>query len=397
MESTHSNTRDGLLNRPFFWAVMLSASYYSVIFHPRLTDHFLRTYTTHHAVEYVIVALFFWAASDLALRYLSLGRECQALASEELPPRETLEPVANAVELFALVDEAPDWWQNTRIGRRLRRALAYVAERQSADGFRDYLRTLAEEDADQTHSNYAFARFVTAVTPVLGLLGTVVHFGVALGGLDLEHLMDKMPTVISHMGTAFNTTCVALTASLTTLFVLFLVERLEERLVRDVDARTERELLNRFATADANLTPFLDAVQAAKQVTLTAMQEFQRQQAELWSTTLTHEHERWQAQDEAREFQFRRLLAAVESRQTAHAAQVESSAERLNELTQLSTQMAQMLGGEKQLVALQAKLAENLELIHRSQKFDEAMHSLTAAIHLLTARQTVAGGSSRAA
>jgi hypothetical protein len=295
------------------------------------------------------------------------------------------------------VDEAPAWWQETRIGRRLRRALAYVAERQSADGLRDYLCTLAEEDADQTHSNYAFARFVTAVTPVLGLLGTVVHFGVALGGLDLEHLMDKMPTVISHMGTAFNTTCVALTVSLSTLFVLFLVERKEERLVRDVDARTERELLNRFETADVSLTPFLDAVQASKQVTLTAMQEFQQQQAELWSATLAQEHKRWQAQDEARERQFRQLLAAVESRQTTHAAQLESSVERLTELTQLSTQITKMMGGEKQLVALQSKLVENLELIHRSQKFDEAMHSLTAAIHLLTARQAGVGGSSRAA
>jgi hypothetical protein len=42
--------------------------------------------------------------------------------------------------------------------------------------------------------------------------------------------------------------------------------------------------------------------------------------------------------------------------------------------------------GEGKLAELQAVLAENLRVIHETQQIDDALHNLTGAIHLLTAR-----------
>jgi hypothetical protein len=47
--------------------------------------------------------------------------------------------------------------------------------------------------------------------------------------------------------------------------------------------------------------------------------------------------------------------------------------------------------GEGRLVELQQALADNLRLLHETHEIDKALHGLTAAIHLLTARNTQSG------
>jgi hypothetical protein len=47
--------------------------------------------------------------------------------------------------------------------------------------------------------------------------------------------------------------------------------------------------------------------------------------------------------------------------------------------------------GEGKLVELQGVLTDNLRLLHETLQIDEALHALTAAIHLLTARQRPMG------
>ena len=57
----------------------------------------------------------------------------------------------------------------------------------------------------------------------------------------------------------------------------------------------------------------------------------------------------------------------------------------------------QIARGEGKLVELQETLAENLHAIHETQQIDKALHGLTAAIHLLTARQFTSGSHAAAA
>ena len=71
---------------------------------------------------------------------------------------------------------------------------------------------------------------------------------------------------------------------------------------------------------------------------------------------------------------------------TGHATQMESTVERLDNINQANAQMAKLFTADERLLELQARLAENLELLRESQHFDQAVHGLTAAIHMLTAR-----------
>jgi hypothetical protein len=51
--------------------------------------------------------------------------------------------------------------------------------------------------------------------------------------------------------------------------------------------------------------------------------------------------------------------------------------------------------GDKHIRRLQETLNQNLATLAGSGTFEQALHSLTAAIHLLTARAPVAGGPHR--
>ena len=352
-----NNMVSRFLKTPLVWAALAGATFYFFVHQPKFQGTFVHKYTTEHVTEYVIVLLFFWSSAHLIIRFLGLGREREAFGQDLLPPLEGLEPATNAGDLCKRLDEAPDWLPSTVLGRRLRLALKFVRERASADGIREYLQELAERDSNETHASYSFPRFVAGVTPVLGLLGTVVHFGGALNGLASDQLMAQLPTMVTGMGTAFNTTCVALSASITTMLFLFLVERHEDHIVRDVNSYLENELLNRFATTDLRITPFLDAVKSAQQATLASMQAREQSQLDLWSTAIT-----------------------------GHATQMESTVERLDNINQANAQMAKLFTADERLLELQARLAENLELLRESQHFDQAVHGLTAAIHMLTAR-----------
>jgi biopolymer transport protein ExbB/TolQ len=384
-------------NQPLFWGIIASIAFYICVHQPQMRGTLLHIYTTEHVTEYVIVILFFWAAADLVLSYLRLPRERTALNHVWLPARTALEPVEQAGTLSAALDTSPPPLQTTKMGRRLRRALSFVHERRSADGFREYLQDLAARDAEETHSHYGFPRFVAAVTPILGLLGTVVHFGAALRGLSTDQLIERLPGMVSGMGTAFNTTCVALTASISTMLFLFLIQRQEEQVVQQVNASTEKQLLNRFATTDTRLTPFLDAVRTAHHSTLLAMQQFEQKQMEHWSRQMDQQHERWESSDRLRESQLRQLLSSLDQQQSLHSAQLRSAVDELSAVNDVTLRVAELLTADGKLLDLQARLSDNLVLLRQTQQIDQAMHGLTAAIHLLTARQSPSAATARAA
>ena len=55
-------------------------------------------------------------------------------------------------------------------------------------------------------------------------------------------------------------------------------------------------------------------------------------------------------------------------------------------LARVATELGGLVHGETELVRLQSTLADNLRLLRETQQIDQALHGLTAAIHLLTAR-----------
>jgi biopolymer transport protein ExbB/TolQ len=412
-----------LIDLPLIVAAALTLLYYWLVTAEPMHGTLLHRYTTEHAVEYVIVAFFMWGLVDAAFRACSFPRELLALRQDYLPAHKGAEPIDQVAVCQAYLQKRPPWMLQSRAGRRLQQALAHLREKGSADGFADYLRNLADQDHDQTQTNYGLIRFICWVTPMFGFLGTVLHFGTALGGQTAGDLGDKLPTVVAEMGTAFNTTTVALTAATTMMFCLYLCERTERGIVTAIDARTERALLNRFAVADPSLTPFLSALEAAQQTNLRAMDAAISRQLEVWSGALESLHaqvekqQQWQSQvwvealekleerfetnDAQREARLARLLENMEQQRKEARAQVKESGDQLaavrGEMSRLAQDLTGVVQGSGDLVRLQTALSDNLRLLRESAQIDQAVHGLTAAIHLLTARNHSSGRESKAA
>ncbi len=236
--------------KAFVIAFGLCIAFYVFVHQPFMHHSILHTYTTEHATEYAIVGLFFWANVDLALSMLRNRGEYQSNRYQWLPERKGIEPVSNADTIYFFLLACPKKFHSSIMFRRLMAATTYVRERKSAVGFREYLNDLAERDADETYSRYSFPRFVTGILPILGLLGTVVHFGSALSGLSSDDLTSKVPQIVSGMGTAFNTTCAALSASTSTMLLRYLIETQEETAVTKVNQYVEDQLLHRFVAEE---------------------------------------------------------------------------------------------------------------------------------------------------
>jgi len=401
-----------MLDLPFAAAAVLTTIFYTIVLQESMEGTVLQRYTTEHAVEYVIVGFFIWGMMDVVFRLFTFPREKRALRHEFLPPRGTREPVSKATELLTHIHEQPASLQQSRMGQRLIKALSYLEEKGSADGFSDYLESLADQDNDQTHDNYGLVRFIGWVTPVLGFLGTVLYFGMALAGLTVDEMADQLPVVVSQMGAAFNTTTVALGASTAMMFLLFLCERAEQKIVHSIDRRAERELLNRFEVADASLTPFLNALQGLSGAMLETMnssvdrqlrlwsgalqtiqersEERQFRQAQVWEETILRMQKRFEEGEAEREKRLLRVLEAIETDRNTHhtlmKSTIDEAAKLRGDFARLTQTLANVLNDEGKLLELQNTLSANLRLLRESQQIDEALHGLTAAIHLMTSR-----------
>lgn len=383
-ETTKQTTAGRFVDGSASLAVLLIVAFYGLMSWEGMDGSLIHKYTTEHATEYVIVAMLAWGAADLFLRCLGFRAELRALKQSWLPPRQGPEPAARASDFYAQLQALPKWMQASRLGKRLELALIYVHEKQSADGFDDHLRDVSERDAAQTHAAYGVPRFVVWITPVLGFLGTVVHFGTALGSLSPDDLAKNLPIVVAGMGTAFDTTTMALSSSVAIMLGMFLVERFEVGIVHDIDAWIERNLSNRFAVDDAELAPFLRAIEAANRTTLATVQES-------WTRLIAHQQQRDEAHEQHREERLRKFLDGFASQRVEHQSRLQLTVEQIDavqrNLGQLTQTLSGVLSGENQLLVLQKSLAENLRILQQTQQFDQAVNGLTAAIHLMTVRQ----------
>ena len=102
---------------------------------------------------------------------------------------------------------------------------------------------------EQIGTNYSTVRLLSWMMPSIGFLGTVIGIGAALSGTSRVLAGDDLDRQASigamsqSLGTAFNTTFVALAASVITMPLVHLAQKGDEQLVLDSADRTCQSLL----------------------------------------------------------------------------------------------------------------------------------------------------------
>ncbi len=351
-----------------------------------------------HTVEQVELVLFCLAVSGLLAKVWQNVAERRAFRAAVLPPWDgRVVPVAEATQLLAGVSRLSSSLQKSWLVNRVAGVLDFLASRGSAAELDDHLRDRADGDALALENSYALIRFITWAIPILGFLGTVLGITGAINGVTPEVLEHSLSTVTDGLALAFNATALALALTMITMFLSYLVDRLEQNVLTAVDEYAARHLAHRFER-DAGHGEVADLVRQNAQAVLRTTDEVVRRQADVWARALEEINRRHaEAAAKAEQRLGAALEAALERTLSSHAERL-AAAEKVSgqlleqvaslaaAVTRQHAALAQLQEGERQLVRLQETLARNLDSLAGAGSFEEAVHSLTAAVHLLTAR-----------
>ena len=110
----------------------------------------------------------------------------------------------------------------------------------------DAVQTSVEALGVRFEADNAMIRYIIWAIPSIGFVGTVRGIGRALSQAD-EALAGDIAGMTASLGTAFNSTLVALLASLVLMLLLHVLQRAQDRRLVDIQAYCEEFLLKRIS------------------------------------------------------------------------------------------------------------------------------------------------------
>ena len=104
---------------------------------------------------------------------------------------------------------------------------------------------LCEAEADRSDSELSIIRYIAWAIPAIGFIGTVRGIGEALSKAH-QAVAGDITGVTESLGVAFNSTLIALIISIFLMFIIHQIQRMQERLVLDVERYCDTMLIRRL-------------------------------------------------------------------------------------------------------------------------------------------------------
>ena len=407
------------LGWPIGLGLAASVAFYGLIHAGVIRHPLIQRYFAGHPVEYVETALVFVGLAALLIKFVQIVSQYGVLGHINLSVEHEDRPysLARIADFHEQLASLPRRVRDTYLGNRLATALEYLRRSGSAEGLDDELKYLSDMDAARQHESYALVRILIWATPMLGFLGTVIGITLALGDLSPEALVktpeDAMQGLLAGLSVAFDTTALALSLSIVLMFAQFLTNRMETELLDAVDSRTTEQLVGTFQRDHLADTPQLATMQRMSEQIIRTTETLVHRQVELWSQSLEAVRGDWSAQTQRTSDELKQQIADTlsqavqqhaallheledDSRNRSHAIhrQLISSLNEQNEVLQLQQQkmtehgetLLKVVNTSGEVIQLEAALNQNLNALAGSRKFEDLVMSLSAAIHLLSAR-----------
>lgn len=404
-----------MMGSPFVWGAVFWGVWYGVLLHGPIPFPELRALFVEHPLEYVSAALFFVGLASLGLRGVGLAREGKILRQVESQQEAKHHPAGfldwrSPEDLGRSLAGLPRRLRDSLVVSRFLEILRHWEQKRSAEELQEYIRYLSDKAASNAAVSYALVRMFIWAIPILGFLGTVVGIALALGNLAPQQLEESLPEVMAGLTVAFNTTIQALGLCIVLYFALFFVERAEGRLLERLDSAADQvvgvwakqlgqqgELLSggegralRDAVVEAFRAPVAAWDNLARQL-ITSLGEIGSRMAHEIHRGVTLALERsFAAHVEKLSVLEHQILAEHRQRVEELQDYFQQRVERLVQLQESVEERTELLlkavEATQVLRTLQESLNRNLTTLAASQQFQELLMSLTAAIHLLTAR-----------
>ena len=374
---------------------LLSATFFGLILSGPLDFEILRRYCLSHPVAIASVSLFFIGAVGLAYKWYLALKQSQITSRAAASLRRLIDegdevlPADRAHWLFASWQAQPPNIRDSWFGARLIRVLELQISRGRRSQLERDLESLSNADADRQHESYSLLRIINWAMPMLGFLGTVLGISQTLGQLDTELLatqqQEAMNQLTAGLYVAFDTTAIALSLTVVSMFGQFGISRIELNLLSRVDSESA-DILIGFLSAD----PFdaqaglLEPLRDMTTELVASVRSLVEDQAKIWSRSLAESQRQWTAWTDttsnAIEQQFSKTLSSALEQHIGDLRHLQDENSRHIDLR--SQQWQTTLSDQARISQSQQK-----ELVRQTETLQKLVESVTDVTQLETAIQ----------
>jgi biopolymer transport protein ExbB/TolQ len=187
--------------------------------------------------------LMFWAFAILGYKALGVMEERALLQREFVPVREGMRILPEDTREYARTLQAlPDGDRRKLLPRVLLAALDRFGSTRNVQDVSSLSNSMFESEGARLDSEQAMIRYVAWAIPALGFIGTVRGIGLALNEAH-RAVEGDIAGVTENLGTAFNSTLIALLISIVVMFLVHQLQLFQERLVFDAQTYVDQNLV----------------------------------------------------------------------------------------------------------------------------------------------------------
>ncbi|MFC1734615.1 MotA/TolQ/ExbB proton channel family protein [Candidatus Hydrogenedentota bacterium] len=267
MPQDSKNTSAGgdlkLLAVPFFGAIALTAIFLTIVYFVVPKDSYFYAFLLERSwIQHATFTVFWFTVLQLIMRSRLYFREKDAVQKVEGVVEDALKTdlgntlVWNDSErLESFIDEKlSDRERESLITRRIFNGLSRLRKTQSTSEIDDYFKTRSEVDFSDLDAGYGTLQYLIWLIPTLGFIGTVMGIGSGIAGFagiiehaeDFSQIKTALPSVTTALGTAFDTTFLALLLSVIVVCYSAVLRKAQELLLNRTDTLCLDGILSMF-------------------------------------------------------------------------------------------------------------------------------------------------------
>ena len=192
--------------------------------------------------------LMLWAFSIMGYKATRSLSEQKLLQQELVPIQDGVRILPEDTREYARTLQAlPDRLRDMLLPRVLLSSLERFGSTCNVQDVSAVANTLCESEGERLESELSMIRYVAWAIPSVGFIGTVRGIGEALG--QAHRAVDgDIAGVTQSLGTAFNSTFIALLISIIVMFLVHQLQSLQERLVFDTQTYIDHNLIRHMQT-----------------------------------------------------------------------------------------------------------------------------------------------------
>ena len=195
--------------------------------------------------------LMLWAFAIMGYKAFLLVRERRLLQNELLPVREGVRILPEDTREYArTLQSLPEQLRRMLLPRLLLTSLERFGSTRSVQDVSSVANTVLDAEAGRLDSDLAMIRYIAWAIPSIGFIGTVRGIGLALAEAH-RAVEGDISGVTENLGTAFNSTLIALLISIVLMFLVHQLQAAQERLVLDAQQYVDHNLIRHMQARTA--------------------------------------------------------------------------------------------------------------------------------------------------